>query len=530
MVFETEDELVLVDAGFLFPGPDLPGVDVIVPDFEYLKARRHKLKALFLTHGHEDHIGAVPHLLRDFDIPVYGTRFTLGLLQHRLEEAGIRADLREVHPRDPVVVSKQFTLEPIRMAHSMPDAVGFALRTPEGTLVHTGDFKIDETPIDGHPTDLPRLAELGDEGVLCLLSDSTNAEVRGETPSEKVVADCFDRLFAQAPGRIIVTMFASHLLRVQHVLELCARTGRRVGIIGRSMVRNIEIAAKLGTLQIPAGLLIAPEDTAGLPPEKVCLLATGAQAEPRAALSQLLDDNRGLRIRRGDMVLFSARAIPGNERPVTALIDALMMGGANVRYSAIEPDIHVSGHASSAQQRRVLEHVRPKSFVPIHGELHHLACHADIARATGVRESGVLMIRDGDVLGLSANENGRVLGQVPVGRRFTSREGRNDVGLPQIEDRVLLSQTGVIAAALVVDSGSRRFLQGPILSGRGLAPAEEAELGRVATSALAMLEAVSTSLRGDQTFLREELGRAVRRAFKQHLGRKPMVVPIVIRL
>jgi ribonuclease J len=528
MALEVEDELYLVDAGLMFPSADMPSVDVVVPDFSYVRERADKLKGVLLTHGHEDHIGALPFLLRDLNVPVYGTKLTLGLVGCKLEELGLEARLHEIHPREEVRLSDALSFEPIQVAHSIPDAVGLALRTREGLYLHTGDFKLDDTPLDGRPTDLARLAELGDEGVTCLLSDSTNAEVQGETPSEAQVAGCFERLFAQAPGRVVVALFASNLLRVQHVLDLSHRLGRRVALLGRSMQRNVELAVKLKTLQVPEGLLVPPEQAATLPKARVTVLCTGAQAEPRAALSQLLiADDRPIRAQRGDTIILSSRAIPGNERAVTALMDALLEKGVHLHYAALEPAVHVSGHASRAQQRRMLEHVRPRQFVPIHGELHHLLAHADIARSTGVPEEGILLSRDGDVLDFIGGI-GKLAGTVPVGRIFASRDSGQSVNFETLEERELLAITGVVAAALVVTRDSLQVLSGPHLSARGVSREEEVRLGAVAQIARSLLDEISRERRGDEAFLREELGRSVRRAFKQELGRKPTVIPLLV--
>lgn len=528
MVFEHGNDMLLVDAGLMFPSADHPSVDIVIPDFSYIRENVSRLRGILLTHGHEDHIGALPFLLRDVKVPVYGTKFTLGLVEYRLQESNIKADLREIHPRERFSLTDTLSVEPIRVAHSMPDAVGFALGTPEGTVVHTGDFKIDETPIDGERTDLARLSELADEGVLCLFSDSTNAEVTNDTPSEKTVEDCFERIFAQAPGRVIVSMFASHLLRVQHLLTLSHRLGRRVVLLGRSMQRNVELAQRLGTLKVPEGLFISAEESSSLPQKRVTVVCTGAQAEPRAGLSQLLaSDGRAVQLVRGDTVILSARPIPGNERAVTGLIDALLERGALLHYSALDPSVHVSGHASRNQQRRVVETVRPKHFVPIHGELHQLMAHGELARRAGVEE--ILLSRDGDVLGFKSGK-GQTIGRVPAGRIFASRNSGLPVDFETLEDRSLLNLTGVVAAAVVIERGSLRLVSGPHLSARGLTPGEDGHLGKVAQQARVLLEEVSVARRGDESFIRAQLMRAVREAFKKEFGRKLTVVPLVVYL
>jgi ribonuclease J len=530
MVFELGGERLLVDAGLMFPGPEFPGVDILVPDFSYLFAGSTPLTGLILTHAHEDHIGAVSHLLRQRNVPVYGTRLTLGMLAQRLEELGLQAELREIVPGERFRVGRAFDVEAFRVAHSLPDAVGLAVHTPEGALVHTGDFKLDDVPLDGRPTDLHRLGELGERGVLCLFSDSTNAEVEGETPPERLVAETFARLLPAAPGRVLVAMFASQLHRVQHLLELCEKTGRRVVLAGRAMARNVELAARLGYLRIPEGLLAEPEQGASLPPAKVCILTTGAQGEPLAALSQMLQpEAQPLRVRAGDTVLVSARTIPGNERPVSALLDALVSAGAVVVHAGTEPGIHVSGHAARAQQRRMLDTVRPRAFVPIHGHLRQLAAHLELARMAQVPADQRLLVRDGDVLDFSSGQ-GRLVGTVPVGRLPQNRAGNGDVSPEALADRRRLGQNGVVAAAVVLAADGRSFAGPPRLSGRGLTEAEEGVLHSGLEDVQALLEEVSPALRADDAWLREELVRVVRRVFRERTGRRPPVVPLLFKL
>jgi ribonuclease J len=530
MVFEVGGERLLVDAGLMFPGPEFPGVDILVPDFSYLLQGGTPLSGLVLTHAHEDHIGAVSHLLRQRPTPVYGTRLTLAMLAQRLDESGVEADLREVVPGERFRVGQALDVEPFRVAHSLPDAIGLALHTPEGALVHTGDFKLDDVPLDGRPTDLKRLGELGEQGVLCLFSDSTNAEVEGETPPERLVAETFARLIPAAPGRVLVAMFASHLHRVQHLLDLCARIGRRVVVSGRAMARNVELAARLGYLRIPEGLLADTEQGASLPPQRVCILTTGAQGEPLAALTQMLQPQaEPLRVRAGDTVLVSARTIPGNERAVHGLLNALISAGAQVVHVGIEPGIHVSGHAARAQQRRMLEVVRPRAFVPIHGEVRQLAAHLELARLAGVPADQRLLMRDGEVLDFASGQ-GRIVGTAPAGRIAQNRGGSGEVSAESLADRRRLGQGGVVAAAVVLAPDGRSFAGPPRLSGRGLTREEEHVLQSGVADVQALLDEVSPSLRADDAWLREELVRVVRRVFRDRTGRRPPVVPLLFKL
>jgi ribonuclease J len=531
MLFESGDEMVLVDAGVMFPTHAQPGVDVVVPDFTYLLANAHKLKGVFLTHGHEDHVGALPWLLRQVPMPVYGTRYTLGFLRSRLEEAGVQSDLREVEPRESVRVGRHFTAEAVRVTHSVPDAVGYLLDTPEGTVVHTGDFKLDPDPTDGKFTDLERLGEAGERGVLALLSDSTNSEVRTETPSERVVAETFQRLFPQMTGRIVVALFASNMNRVRHLVELAPKLGRKVVLLGRSMIRNVETARELGVLKVPDGLLISPEAAGGLPARQVMVLTTGSQAEPRSGLSALAQGHNDgpIRLQPGDTVVFSSSPIPGNERAVGELIDLLQWKGAKVVYNRVEPGVHVSGHASRPQQQRMLELVKPRHFLPVHGELRHLQHHLDLAREVGVEAAGLLLARNGDVVQFKDGYGG-LKGTVPTGRLYQERGSEVPVGLDVIAERLRLSETGLLVAVVVIDRSNNGLMTGPVLTGQGLTPEEMALLPRVADEARGLFLELSPALRGDDALVKDELARAVRRAHKQRTGKRPAVMPLVVKI
>jgi ribonuclease J len=529
MVLACHGELLLIDAGVMFPTTGTPGVDVVVPDFSWLRQNAHQLRGILLTHGHEDHVGALPFLLAEAPAPVYGTRLTLGMVRLRLEELGLTAELREIEPRHPFRVGHHFTVEATRVTHTIPDSVGFIIRTPEGTVLHTGDFKLDPAPLDGQRTDLERWGEVGEEGVLCLLSDSTNSELLHETGSEHEVEHAFERLFPQATGRLIVCMFASHLHRIGLVLALAQRVGRRVALLGRSMVRNVELARQLGYLHVPDGVLISPEEAATLPASQLVVLSTGSQAEPRAGLSQLAAGEGPLRLAPGDLVLLSARAIPGNERAVTALVDQLLGRGAKVLYPSLEPGLHVSGHASQPQQRRVLELVRPRHFVPVHGELHHLHRHLATAREVGLAPERLLLATNGDMLSFERG-HGRFSGSVPAGRVYRDRFSQNAVSLDTLQERQRLADTGLVVAAVVLERTSLSVVAGPQLTGQGLSPDELVVLPRVAEEARALLLQLPLSLRADDARVREELARAVRRALRQYTPRRPVVVPMVLKL
>lgn len=540
MVFESGGESLLVDCGLMFPNGTVPGVDLIVPDFTYLLASRERLKAVVLTHAHEDHLGALPFLLRELpDLPVYGTPFSLALLRHRLDEQGLAAELRELAPRHPFTVGTQLTVEPIHVAHSVPGAVGLAVSGAHGTFIHSGDFKLDDTPIDGKPTDLDRFGELGERGVTCLLSDSTNAEVEGTTGSEALVARTFERLFNEAKGRrIVVALFSSHLHRIQEVLDLAARTGRRVAFNGRSMLRNVRLAQESGVLRVPDGVVIDVASHAEVLPERLVVVTSGAQAEPRAGLMQMLSQGpmndgreyRPLRLDAGDLVILSSRIIPGNEREVSEMLNRIVATGAEAIYPAVERHVHVSGHASRDEQRKLIQTVRPKAFVPIHGELRHLHWHRELARETaGLGDEQLLLARDGDVLDFSGTTPRRS-GQVPFGRVMLDRASGLSAEPGALSERGQLAEGGLVLVALLVDRTSRALVRPPVLELRGLPSQASAVASSAADEARAAFEAISEAVRADEAHLREEVARAVRRLFRQRLGLNPVVVPFLIKL
>jgi ribonuclease J len=527
LIVERGEDLFLIDCGLLFPTALTPGVDAIVPDFNYLRAHASQLKGVVLTHGHEDHVGALAWLLREFPVPVYGSPFALGVANSRLEERGIKPDLRELTAGGRASFGA-LEVEPFAVCHSTPDATGLIVRTPEGTLVHTGDFKLDDDPLDGRRTDLGTLRALGDEGVLCLLSDSTNVETLEETRSEREVAETFRRLVTPMRGRVVVALFASNLARVQHLLDLFASLNRRVVLFGRSVARNVELAQKVGQLRVPEGLLVSSEHAATLPREQVAILSTGAQAEPRSGLFGLLGEGSPIPLERGDAAIISARAIPGNERAVAGLLDLLYARSLTVVHQGIEPSVHASGHASRPQQRRMIETVRPRAFVPVHGELRHLHEHRAVAVEAGVQPQHALVARDGDVVGF---EDGRprIVAQVPAGRRLIDRWGGGHVGPDAISERLSLAD-GIVTAVVVLDRDSGELLTDPQLSGRGLASDEIALLTEASREVRSVLEEISPVLRVDEALTREELARAVRRVFKARLGKRPVVVPQVLKL
>jgi ribonuclease J len=450
-IFEYEDEIILLDAGIAFPSDDMHGVNIVLPDMTYLRENRHKIKGMIVTHGHEDHIGGIPYHLKQFDIPViHGPRFAMALLQNKLEEAGVadRTKLNSVMPRDMVRIGKSFFVEYIRNTHSICDSFSVAIHTPLGVVIHTGDFKIDHTPVDGEFFDLQKLAEHGEKGVLCLLSDSTNAEVPGHTPSERSVFPNLDRVFSQAEGRLMVTTFASSVHRVNMILELAQKHDRKVAVLGRSMLNVIAHARNLGYIKCPDDLFVPIHGIRSLPDGKVVVLSTGSQGETFAAMTRIANgSHRQLKVKQGDTIVFSANPIPGNTIAVVNTIDKLMMLGAKVVYGRRE-GIHVSGHGSQEDHKLMLALTKPKFFVPVHGEHRMLVQHAKMANQMGIPEENMVIINNGDVIELTPDSIG-VTGQVPSGIELVDRSGivHDDV----MKERQQLAEDGVLTVAAAVD-------------------------------------------------------------------------------
>lgn len=450
-IFEYEDEIILLDAGIAFPTDEMHGVNVVLPDMTYLRENRHKIKGMIVTHGHEDHIGGIPFHLKQFDIPViHGPRLAMALLQNKLEEAGVadRTKLNRVLPRQVVRIGKSFVVEFIRNTHSIADSFTVAIHTPLGVIIHTGDFKIDHTPVDGEFYDLQKLAEHGEKGVLCLLSDSTNAEVPGHTPSERSVYPNLDRVFSQAEGRLLVTTFASSVHRVNMILELAQKHNRVVSLLGRSMLNVIAHARELGYIKCPDDLFVPIHALRKLPDEKALILTTGSQGETFAALTRISrGEHRQLKVKKGDTIVFSANPIPGNTIAVVNTIDSLMMQGANVIYGR-HHGIHVSGHGSQEDHKLMLALTKPKFFVPVHGEHRMLVQHAKMAKDMGIPEENMVIINNGDIVELTPNSIG-VAGQVPSGIELVDRSGIVHENI--MKERQQLAEDGVLTVAAAVN-------------------------------------------------------------------------------
>jgi ribonuclease J len=528
LVLECADAAIAVDCGVMFPDEQMLGVDVAIPDVSYLRALGPRFRAMFLTHGHEDHIGALPHVLRELPVPVYGTPLTLGFVRERLRESGLAAALAPYGP-EPCHVGP-FVVEPFAVTHSIPDSVGLAIRTPVGTVVHTGDFKLDQTPLDGRLPDLGRLAELGAAGVLLLLSDSTNAEHPGFTPSERTVGVYFERIFREATGRVLVTTFSSHIHRMQQVIDLAVRFGRRVALVGRSLVAHAGVARDLGLLRVPDGTLVDPGVARALPPQEIAYLTAGSQAEAASALVRIaMDAHKQVALDPGDTVVLSSRIIPGNERAIASLVNHLYRRGAVVYYDRIAP-VHVSGHAAQEELKLVLNLVRPRHFVPVHGEYRHLVRHLRLAAEVGIPAERCHLLEDGDVLELDAS-GARRGERVTAGRVFVDGKGIGDVEDVVLRDRRHLSEDGFVLAVLAVAQQSGEIVAGPDLVSRGVV-AEKASaevLDGARDAVLSALASVNPESRTDPAEVKDEVRRALKRYFKR-LARRPVILPFVLEM
>ena len=531
MLVESGDDLLAVDCGLMFPDDELPGIDHVIPDFSYALARRDGFRGVLLTHGHEDHIGALPYLLREAPVPVYGTPMTLALVGERLREHGLleSADLRPMRPRARFDLGP-FGIEPIRVTHSIVDGIGLAIQTPIGTIVHTGDFKLDPSPLDGETPDYRRFAELGDQEVLVLCSDSTNVDRPGHTRSESEVGQALGERFARAAGRVIVATFASHIHRIQHVLTLAARHGRRVALLGMSMQKNVGLAADLDYLHVPEGLLLPIEELAALPPERQVILSTGSQGEPNSALALMAaGEHKYVRVLPGDLVIISARVIPGHERTIGRVVNALYRLGAEVLYED-NAFVHVSGHASQEDLKLMLNLTRPRYFIPVHGEYRHLLGHARLAAGLGLGPDRVFLIEDGTALEVTKTA-ARAVGGFPAGRVLVDGKSVGDVGAVVLRDRQLLADEGFVAVAVTVDRAGA-VVAGPEIATRGFVYVDEsAEL--LEDLKRAVLGALAEGQPGP-AFDREVAGArmrtAVRQLITQRFRRKPVVLPIIMEV
>jgi ribonuclease J len=529
LLLQYGDTAIAVDCGVMFPDEQMFGIDLAIPDLTYVRTTLgDRFKGIFLTHGHEDHIGALPYVLREFPVPIWGTPLTIGFVRSRLREHDLPATLT-VYGKEPVTLGP-FTVQPYAMTHSIPDAVGLVIRTPVGTVVHTGDFKIDQTPLDGRLADLHRLAEAGDEGVLLLLSDSTNVEHAGVTPSERSVGGHLEQIFREAEGRVVVTTFSSHIHRMQQVIDQAVRFRRKVGLVGRSLTSHVATARDLDLLHVPDATLVDLGVLRDLPRREVALLTAGSQAEAASALVRIaMNMHKQVTLSPGDVVILSSRIIPGNERAISSLVNHLYRRGAVVHYGRNTP-IHVSGHASQEELKLVLNLVRPRHFVPVHGEYRHLVRHLHLARDVGVPADGLHLLENGDVLEIGP-DGARQGERVPAGRVLVDGKGVGEVGDVVLRDRRHLSEDGLVLAVLAIAQQSGELVAGPDLVSRGVVGDEvsrevfEAARGEI----LLALDAINPESRTDPAEVKEEVRKALRRYFKR-LDRRPVILPFVLEM
>ncbi len=528
-VFEYGNEMIIVDCGVAFPEDDMLGVDLVIPDFSYLTKNREKFKAMVITHGHEDHIGAIPYVLKELNVPVYGTRLTLGLIKNKLEEHKLvrSTSLKCVKAGDVITIGC-FKIEFIRSTHSIADSVALAITTPVGVIFHTGDFKIDYTPIDGKPIDLSRIAEIGNQGVLALMSDSTNAEREGYTMSEKTVGKVFDNIFTGCTKRIIVATFASNVHRVQQIVNSAVKTNRKVAICGRSMENVMNVAIELGYLNIPDGVLIDIDDIDDYIPERLVLITTGSQGETMSGLSRMASGtHRKVVITRDDLVIISATPIPGNEKLVSNVIDDLFKIGADVIYHSLA-DVHVSGHACQEEQKLMISLVKPKYFIPVHGEYRHLKAHAETAMKIGIPEENIMMLTNGRVLELDKNMC-KLGSTVPAGQLLVDGLGVGDVGNIVLKDRQHLSQDGLIIVVIAMDGKTGQILAGPDIISRGFVYVRESEdlmdsIKRQICKDISNMESEGIK---DWTTIKTRVKDTLHDFVYSKTKRNPMIIPII---
>ncbi len=526
-VFEHEGRLLIVDCGVLFPEENHPGVDLILPDFDAIRDRLDDVDALVLTHGHEDHIGAVPYLLRErSDIPLIGSQLTLALIGSKLREHRIKNTVQEIVAEGDRVTFGPFDLEFVAVNHSIPDALAVAIRTGAGLVLHTGDFKMDQLPLDGRITDLRAFARLGEEGVDLFLTDSTNAEVPGFTTSEKEISPVLERVFHTSEKRIIVACFASHVHRVQQVMDAAAKHGRKVAYVGRSMVRNMGIARDLGYLEVPPGLLIDAKATADMPPDRVVLISTGSQGEPLSALSRIAQRNHNfVHIEEGDTVVLASSLIPGNENAVYRVINGLARWGAHVVHKG-NALVHVSGHASAGELLYCYNIVKPRNVLPVHGEMRHMLANADLAKATGIDPKRVVIAEDGVVVDL-VDGVARVSGKVDCGYVFVDGSSIGDVTEDSLKDRRILGEEGFISVIVVIDSQTGKVVSGPEIHARGFAE-DDTTFEEIVDPIIAALDKAVSEGVDDSYQLQQTIRRVVGRWVSGKHRRRPMIIPVVL--
>lgn len=532
MALRYGDDIVVIDAGMMFPESELLGIDLVIPDTAYLKQHRSMVRAILLTHGHEDHIGALPYILRDLNVPVYGTRFTLALVKKRLAEAGLldSATLREVLPGRRIETGP-FEVEFIPVTHSTIDCVALAIRTPLGVIIHTGDFKIDQTPVDGAPFDLHAFARYGQEGVLALFSDSTNVERPGFTPSERAIVPRIEDLCRSAPRKVVLSCFASSIHRIQQVIDIADRVNRKVAFVGRSMSDNVEIAHDLGCLRIPDGMVVRSQDIRSFDPRKLIVLASGSQAEPMSSLSRIaVDNHRFVSVDENDSVILSARIIPGNEKAIFRMLDHMFRRRALVYYDNSPGTIHVSGHASQEEQKLVLQLVKPKYFIPIHGEYRHLFRHAALAHQLGVVSGEILLVENGQSIEFT-HEGAFRRDPVTAGRVLVDSGSLEEIEEVVVRDRRHLSEDGVVVPIIAIDKHSGRLESQPEIVTRGLVGDTSPELLNGAREVvLKTIEQSNSEEKSDWSVIKEKIRVDLKRYINKQTSKRPLILPVILEV
>ncbi len=531
MVMEYENDIIIIDAGLMFPEEEMFGVDLVIPDISYLLERREKIRGIIITHGHEDHVGALPYLLPQLDVPLYATKLTHGLISVKLKERRTRSGINlKVVPPGGTVTLGRFRIEFFPVTHSIPDSVGLIIHTPLGIIVHSGDFKIDFTPVSGQPPDMSRLAQLGAQGVLLLLSDSTYAELPGYTPSEKVVGEALDRVIAQAPGRVIVTTFSSLVSRIQQVINAAAKYQRRVFPVGRSMTDTIRIALELGYLNAPDGVLARLDEVRGLPRNKIVFVTTGSQGEPTSALVRMANrDHRQLHILRGDTVVYSASPIPGNEAVIYRTVNSLFKQGAMVMYGGLE-QVHVHGHASQEELKLLLNVVKPKFFMPIHGEYRHLRCHANLAQSIGMSSDSTFVLEDGDILELSP-QSAKVTGKITSGNVYVDGLSVGDIGTVVLRDRKMLSRDGIVMVIIAINRQTGKLVGRPDIVTRGFVDTRESrDMLEESRDLVARTLDHGGERPADWGFINNKVRDILNRFYYEQTQRRPMIFPFMVKV
>ena len=531
MVVECQDDIIVIDCGLMFPDEEMLGVDLVIPDITYLLERRDRIRGMLVTHGHEDHIGALPYLLPQLDVPVYATKLTHGLISVKLKErkALAGADLRVVTPGETITLGC-FDVEFFPVCHSIPDSTGLIIDTPVGTVVHSGDFKLDFTPVSGKPTDLSRLAEAGKDGVLLLLSDSTYAERPGYTPSEKVVSEALDRIMAEAPGRVIITTFSSLVSRIQQVIDSAAKHGRRVFVVGRNMSNIVRMAQELGYLNAPEGILGRLDEIKGMPHDKIVFVTTGSQGEPTSVLVRMANrDHRQLHILPGDTVAISATPVPGNEALVARTMDNLLRQGAQVVYGSTAP-VHVHGHGSQEELKLLLNVVKPRYFVPIHGEYRHLSIHARLAQSVGIPAEHIFVMDDGDVLEVGP-ETARVSGKITSSNVYVDGLRVGDIGTVVLRDRKMLARDGIVVVIIAINRQTGKLVGRPDIVSRGFVDTRESkDMLDESRDLVARVLDRGGDRPAQWSFVNIKVRDTLNKFYYEHTKRRPMILPFMVKV